>query len=113
MYIALLIPLLGTILGSAFVFFMKEKMSDHVQKSLLGFASGVMVAASVWSLLIPGMDMCEDWGKMKVMPAVVGFWEEWHSSCLSTELRRICILVTPSLKGHVAVCRARQCCHWL
>ena len=60
MYIALLIPLLGTILGSAFVFFMKEKMSDHVQKSLLGFASGVMVAASVWSLLIPGMDMCED-----------------------------------------------------
>lgn len=73
MYIALLIPLLGTILGSAFVFFMKEKMSDHVQKSLLGFASGVMVAASVWSLLIPGMDMCEDWGKMKVMPAVVGF----------------------------------------
>ena len=63
MYIALLIPLLGTILGSAFVFFMKEKMSDHVQKSLLGFASGVMVAASVWSLLIPGMDMCEDWGE--------------------------------------------------
>lgn len=72
MYIALIIPLLGTILGSAFVFFMKDKMPEHVQKALLGFASGVMVAASVWSLLIPGMDMCEDWGKMKVLPAVVG-----------------------------------------
>ena len=71
--IGIMIPFLGTTLGAACVFFMKEKMSDHVQKSLLGFASGVMVAASVWSLLIPGMDMCEDWGKMKVMPAVVGF----------------------------------------
>ena len=48
--IGLLIPLLGTVLGSAFVFFMKAEMSPRVQKSLLGFASGVMVAASVWSL---------------------------------------------------------------
>ena len=55
--IGLLIPLLGTMLGSAFVFFMKKDMSPRLQKSLLGFASGVMVAASVWSLLIPSMEM--------------------------------------------------------
>ena len=57
--IGLLIPLLGTMLGSAFVFFMKNDMPERVQKSLLGFASGVMVAASVWSLLIPAMEMEE------------------------------------------------------
>ena len=51
--IGLLIPLLGTMLGSAFVFFMRDEMSVRLQKTLLGFASGVMVAASVWSLLIP------------------------------------------------------------
>lgn len=69
----ILIPFLGTVLGSAFVFFMKDKMPVKVQKALLGFASGVMVAASVWSLLIPGMDMCADIGKMSVFPAAVGF----------------------------------------
>ena len=55
--IGLLIPLLGTMLGSAFVFFMRDEMSVRLQKTLLGFASGVMVAASVWSLLIPSMEM--------------------------------------------------------
>ena len=55
--IGLLIPLLGTMLGASFVFFMKDDMSPRVQKTLLGFASGVMVAASVWSLLIPAMAM--------------------------------------------------------
>ena len=67
--IGLLIPLLGTMLGSAFVFFMKDEMSDRLQKSLLGFASGVMVAASVWSLLIPAMEMEVNSGKWSVMPA--------------------------------------------
>ena len=71
--IGLLIPLLGTMLGSAFVFLMKDEMSARVQKSLLGFASGVMVAASVWSLLIPAMEMEADCGKWSVMPAAVGF----------------------------------------
>lgn len=71
--IGLLVPLLGTMLGSAFVFFMKGKMSVRLQKSLLGFASGVMVAASVWSLLIPAMDMESESGKWAVMPAAVGF----------------------------------------
>ena len=71
--IGLLIPLLGTMLGSAFVFFMKDEMPERLQKTLLGFASGVMVAASVWSLLIPSMDMEADSGKWAVMPAAVGF----------------------------------------
>ena len=71
--IGLLVPLLGTMLGSAFVFFMKGEMSVRLQKSLLGFASGVMVAASVWSLLIPAMDMESESGQWAVMPAAVGF----------------------------------------
>ena len=71
--IGLLIPLLGTMLGSAFVFFMRNEMSARLQKSLLGFASGVMVAASVWSLLIPAMEMEADSGKWGVMPAAIGF----------------------------------------
>ena len=71
--IGLLVPLLGTMLGSAFVFFMKDEMSARLQKTLLGFASGVMVAASVWSLLIPAMEMETDSGAWSVMPAAVGF----------------------------------------
>ena len=71
--IGLLIPLLGTMLGSAFVFFMKDEMSVKLQKALLGFASGVMVAASVWSLLIPSMEMEIDKNALAVVPAAVGF----------------------------------------
>ena len=71
--IGLLVPLLGTMLGSAFVFLMNGGMSVRLQKSLLGFASGVMVAASVWSLLIPAMEMEADKGAWSVMPASVGF----------------------------------------
>ena len=71
--IGLLIPLLGTMLGSAFVFFMRDEMSPRLQKTLLGFASGVMVAASVWSLLIPSMEMVADSGRWSVLPAAVGF----------------------------------------
>ena len=71
--LGLLIPLLGTMLGSAFVFFMKDDLPERVQKTLLGFASGVMVAASVWSLLIPAMEMEEAKGAWSVLPAAVGF----------------------------------------
>ena len=71
--VGLLIPLLGTMLGSAFVFLMKGEMSARLQKSLLGFASGVMVAASVWSLLIPAMEMKAESGVWSVVPAAVGF----------------------------------------
>ena len=69
---ALLIPFAGTALGSAFVFLMKKEMPARLQKVLLGFASGVMVAASVWSLLIPSMEMCADRGALAVLPAAVG-----------------------------------------
>jgi len=71
--IGLLIPLLGTMLGASFVFFMKRDMPERLQKALLGFASGVMVAASVWSLLIPAIEMPQTTGAMQVMPAAVGF----------------------------------------
>ena len=73
--IGILLPLLGTMLGSAFVFFMKKEIPDRLQKTLLGFASGVMVAASVWSLLIPSIDMASTSleGLKSVMPAAVGF----------------------------------------
>ena len=71
--LGLLIPLLGTMLGSAFVFMMKGEMCVKLQKSLLGFASGVMVAASVWSLLIPAMEMEATTGAWAVLPAAVGF----------------------------------------
>ncbi|MBQ1774034.1 MAG: ZIP family metal transporter [Prevotella sp.] len=71
--IGLLLPLLGTMLGSAFVFLMRGEMSVRLQKSLLGFASGVMVAASVWSLLIPSMEMVADSGRWSVLPAAIGF----------------------------------------
>ena len=69
-FTALMIPFLGTALGSAFVFFMKNDMPLPLKKALLGFASGVMVAASVWSLLIPSMEMGE--GTSAVIPAAVG-----------------------------------------
>jgi len=69
----LLIPLLGTILGSAFVFLMKRDMPPRLRKSLLGFASGVMVAAGIWSLIIPAMEMGADKGAWSVVPAAVGF----------------------------------------
>ena len=71
--IGILIPFIGTTAGAACVYFMKNKMNDLVQKVLLGFASGVMIAASVWSLLIPAMDMSSDLGKMAFVPAAVGF----------------------------------------
>ena len=69
-FIALMIPFLGTALGSAFVFFMKREMPALLQKVLLGFASGVMVAASVWSLIIPAIEMGE--GASSVVPPVIG-----------------------------------------
>ena len=71
--LGLLLPLAGTVLGSATVFFFKKQMGAKVQKALLGFASGVMIAASVWSLLIPAIEMAEASGGHAYLPAVVGF----------------------------------------
>ena len=69
----LLLPFVGTTLGAAMVFLLREQMSAWVQKLLLGFASGVMIAASVWSLLIPSIDMTAESGGVAWVPAVVGF----------------------------------------
>ena len=71
--LGIMIPFLGTAAGAACVFFMKGQIRPLVQKMLLGFASGVMVAASVWSLLMPSMDMAADMGKFAFVPAAVGF----------------------------------------
>ena len=71
--LGILIPFAGTAAGAACVFFMKDRIQPLVQKMLLGFASGVMVAASVWSLLIPAMDMAADMGKFAFVPAAAGF----------------------------------------
>ena len=70
--IGIMIPFVGTALGSACVFFLKHEMKPLLQKILLGFASGVMVAASVWSLLIPAMNMSEGMGRVAFIPAAVG-----------------------------------------
>ena len=70
----LLIPFVGTSLGSACVFFLKKGLGDRVQRGLTGFASGVMVAASIWSLLVPAMEQSAGVGAWAFLPAVIGFW---------------------------------------
>ena len=72
-FLGLLIPFIGTTLGSAMVYLMKNKMNVKVEKVLLGFASGVMVAASVWSLLIPSIDMATEQKVISWLPATIGF----------------------------------------
>ena len=71
--LGLAIPFLGTSLGAGTVFLMKNKMDRKIEKILLGFASGVMIAASVWSLLIPAIEMAKEQGKVEWVPATVGF----------------------------------------
>ena len=70
----LLLPWLGTTLGAACVFFMRGKMRRTIQRALTGFAAGVMVAASIWSLLIPAMEQAKDMGTWAFVPAALGFW---------------------------------------
>ena len=72
-FYGILIPFLGTALGAACVFFMKKSLSDALQRSLTGFAAGVMVAASVWSLLIPAIEQSADMGALSFLPAFLGF----------------------------------------
>lgn len=69
-----LIPFLGTSAGAACVFFMKNELSRTVQRALTGFASGVMVAASIWSLIIPAMEQSEPMGSLAFLPSIIGFW---------------------------------------
>ena len=110
--IGLLIPLFGTMLGSAFVFLMKDEMSARVQKSLLGFASGVMVAASVWSLLIPSMEMEADSGKWAVLPAAIGFLLGMGFLLLIDELTPHLHIGTDKPKAPGRNSRAQRCSPW-
>lgn len=73
-FYGILIPFLGTSLGAACVFFMRKTLSERVQRALTGFAAGVMVAASVWSLLIPAIEESSAMGKWSFVPAAAGFW---------------------------------------
>ena len=70
----LFLPFLGTTLGAAGVFMMKDRMNDNLQRTLSGFAAGVMTAAAVWSLILPAIEQSEHMGKAAVMPVLVGFW---------------------------------------
>lgn len=72
-FLGLAIPFIGTTLGAAMVFLMKNKINNKIEKLLLGFASGVMIAASIWSLIIPAIDMAEEQGQIAWLPATVGF----------------------------------------
>ena len=71
--IGLLIPFIGTSAGAACVFFMKKNLSKSLQRALTGFAAGVMVAASIWSLLIPAMEQSDEMGRFAFVPAAIGF----------------------------------------
>ena len=71
--IGIMIPFIGTMLGSGMVFLLKDNINKKLEKVLLGFASGVMIAASVWSLLIPAIDMTTEQGKIGWLPATIGF----------------------------------------
>ena len=71
--IGVLLPFIGTTLGAAMVFFLRNEISPRLQKTLLGFASGVMMAASVWSLLIPSIDIATEQGVTAWLPAATGF----------------------------------------
>ena len=73
-FLGILIPFIGTTLGAACVLFMKKTLRKQVQRALVGFAAGVMVAASIWSLLIPAIEQSENMGALSFFPAVVGFW---------------------------------------
>lgn len=73
-FYGILIPFLGTTLGAACVFFLKKTLSESLQRALTGFAAGVMVAASVWSLLLPAIEQSSGMGRLSFAPAVIGFW---------------------------------------
>ena len=74
MTLIILMPFIGTLIGSAGVFFLKDSMGDKMQRSLTGFAAGVMVAASVWSLIIPAMEQSEHMGRLAFVPSFIGVW---------------------------------------
>ena len=72
--LGLMIPFLGTAAGAACVFFLKKDLKTSIQRALSGFAAGVMVAASIWSLIVPAIEQCSDRGRWAFLPAFIGFW---------------------------------------
>ena len=72
--IGLLIPFAGTALGAACVFFLRKDLNNSIQRALTGFAAGVMVAASIWSLIVPAIEQSDDMGRLAFLPAFIGFW---------------------------------------
>ncbi len=73
-FTGLLIPFIGTATGSACVFFLKKDLKVNITRALSGFAAGVMVAASIWSLIVPAIDQSSNMGRLAFMPAFIGFW---------------------------------------
>ncbi len=73
LFAGIMIPFVGTVFGSAVVFFMRRGINRELERLMLGFASGVMIAASVWSLLIPAIDMAEEQGRVAWLPVSLGF----------------------------------------
>ena len=73
-FLTIFLPFAGTVIGAGFVFFLKGAMNRTLQRSLTGFAAGVMVAASIWSLIIPAMDQSAHMGKLAFLPAFIGVW---------------------------------------
>ena len=100
-FYGILIPFLGTSLGAACVFFMKKSLSDRVQRSLTGFAAGVMVAASVWSLLIPAIEQSAALGKLS-------FLQAFCSCFCSTTPSPTCTAAANRRKARKADCTAPQ-----
>ncbi len=108
----ILIPFLGTSLGAGCVFFMRKSFETTVQMMLNGFAAGVMVAASVWSLLIPAMEQASDLGNYAFAPAVVGLWAGMLSLLfLNKKLPRIFMKYTESEDTGNSK-KKRQCLLW-
>ena len=99
-FAGIMIPFIGTTAGAACVFFLKNALKPSVQKAFLGFASGVMVAASVWSLLIPSMDTSRAYGQAGIHAGFRGFsFGNWSSCFFWTRLYLICTLTTEQPEG--------------
>lgn len=109
----ILVPFLGTSLGSACVFFLKNELNENVQRFMTGFAAGVMTAASVWSLLIPALEQASDMGTFAFVPSVIGFWIGILFCCCSIMSHRICIVLPQSLKDRTPNSLIPRCFCWL
>ena len=107
-FYGILIPFLGTSLGAACVFFLKKTLSDAVQRALTGFAAGVMVAASVWSLLIPAIAQSAVLGRWSFLPAALGFWVGICFCWRWTTSSRICTRKAGRPRGRRAACSERR-----